>query len=234
MGLGGPPNLNSFVGQSMPLRVIEVDRRRQKVVLSNRVVAEEGRAAQRRETIGTLEEGEVREADRATADRYRRLRGSRRRGRPPARERNLLKRVEKPSEVLKRDQRVQVKILKVDPAQGRISLSMRRLLPDPWSETSKQLAVGKPAKAKVQRIVNGGVVVDLGGDVEGFIPMSELAGRRVAKAEEVVQIGQEVEATVIEIRPRDRRIVLSLRQRRARTGAPTRVTSRSATPRSEP
>jgi small subunit ribosomal protein S1 len=212
VGLGGPPNLNSFVGQSLPLRVIEVDRRRQKVVLSNRVVAEEERAAQRRETMGTLEEGQVREGivrrltdigafvDLGGVD-------------------GLLhvseiswKRVEKPSEVLKRDQKVQVKILKLDPAQGRISLSMRRLQPDPWTEASKQLSVGRPATATVQRIVNGGVVVDLGNDIEGFIPMSELAGRRVQKAEEVVQVGQEVQATVIEIRPRDRRIVLSLRQ----------------------
>ena len=51
-----------------------------------------------------------------------------------------------------------------------------------------ELAVGKPAKATIQRIVNGGVVVDLGSDVEGFIPMSELAGRRVQKAEDPVGV----------------------------------------------
>jgi transcriptional accessory protein Tex/SPT6 len=56
------------------------------------------------------------------------------------------------------------------------------------------------------------VVVDLGNDVEGFIPMSELAARRIGKPDEVVQIGQSIEASIIEVRPRDRRIVLSLRQ----------------------
>jgi 4-hydroxy-3-methylbut-2-enyl diphosphate reductase len=211
VGLGGPPNLNGYVGQVLPLKVIEVDRRRQKVVLSHRIVAEAERQEQRRETIATLVEGQVREGivrrltdigafvDLGGVD-------------------GLLhvseiswKRVEHPSEALKKDQKIQVKILKLDPEQGRISLSMRRLQPDPWQEASREIAVGKPASARVVRVVNGGVVVDLGNDLEGFIPMSELAARRISKAEEVVQVGQTVEATVIEIRPRDRRIVLSLR-----------------------
>jgi transcriptional accessory protein Tex/SPT6 len=212
VGLGGPPNLSSYVGQSLPLRVIEVDRRRQKVVLSHRVVAEQERQSQRRETIATLAEGEVREGivrrmteigafvDLGGVDGLLHV------------SELAWKRIEHPSEVLKVGQKIQVKILKVDPSQGRISLSLRRLQPDPWAEASKQFAVGKTVPATVRRIVSGGVVVDLGGEIEGFIPMSELAARRVGKAEEVVQVGKQIEAAIIEVRPRDRRIVLSLRQ----------------------
>lgn len=212
VGLGGPPNLNAYVGQALPLKVIEVDRRRQKVVLSHRIVAEAQRQEQRRATLESLAEGQVREGivrrltdigafvDLGGVD-------------------GLLhvseiswKRVERPSEVLKKDQKIQVKILKVDPEQGRISLSMRRLQPDPWQEVTRQVSVGKTVSATVLRTVNGGAVVDLGNEVEGFIPMSELSSRRISKADEVVQAGQTVEAMVIEVRPRERRIVLSLRQ----------------------
>jgi len=212
VGLGGPPNLNSFVGQSLPLRVIEVDRRRQKVVLSHRSVAEEERQAQRRETMAGLTDGEVRDGivrrmteigafvDLGGVDGLLHV------------SELAWKRIEHPSEVLKVGQKIQVKILKVDPGQGRISLSLRRLQEDPWAEASKQFSVGKTVPATVTRIVSGGVVVDLGNDVEGFIPMSELAARRVNKAEDVVKVSQSVEAAIIEVRPRDRRIVLSLRQ----------------------
>jgi transcriptional accessory protein Tex/SPT6 len=212
VGLGGPPNLNSFVGQTLPFRVIEVDRRRQKVILSNRVVAEEERQSMRRDLMTTLAEGQTREGivrrlteigafvDLGGID-------------------GLLhvselswKRVEKPSDVLKVGQKIEVKILKVDPEAGRISLSRRKLLPDPWAEASGKFKVGAKASVTVRRFVNGGVVVDLGDEIEGFIPMSELAARRVGKPEEVVQLGQTVEASVIEVRPRDRRIVLSLRE----------------------
>jgi 4-hydroxy-3-methylbut-2-enyl diphosphate reductase len=212
VGLGGPPNLNSFVGQTLPFRVIEVDRRRQKVILSNRVVAEEERQAMRRDLISTLAEGQTREGIvRRLTDigAFVDLGGID----------GLLhvselswKRVEKPSDVLKVGQKIEVKILKVDPDAGRISLSRRKLLPDPWAEASGKFTVGAKAEATVLRFVNGGVVVDLGNEIEGFIPMSELAARRVGKAEEVVQLGQTVEAKVIEVRPRDRRIVLSLRE----------------------
>jgi ribosomal protein S1 len=87
---------------------------------------------------------------------------------------------------------------------------MRRLQPDPWGEISRKYGLGKTVQVPVTRLVSGGAVVQLDNDFEGFIPTSELAPRRISKPEEVVSVGQTVEATVIDTR--DRRIVLSLRQ----------------------
>jgi len=100
----------------------------------------------------------------------------------------------------------------VDPDQGRISLSMRRLSIDPWEEARKKYAIGSTLKVTISRSIEQGAVVDLDEGLEGFIPISELANRRIQNVEEVVQAGQEVEALVIDLRPRERRIVFSMRK----------------------
>lgn len=212
IGLNVPRNLSQFIGRTLRLRVLEVDRRRQTVILSNRQVLEEDRASKRRAALGRLQEGEDREGvvrrltdigafvDVGGID-------------------GLLhvseiswKRVEHPSDLLKVGQKVQVKVLKVDPDNGRISLSMRRLMLDPWEEARKKYPMGATVNVKIASTVAQGAIVELDEGLEGFIPISELAGRRISTPEEVVQPGQEVDAVVIDLRPRERRIVFSLRK----------------------
>lgn len=219
IGLSVPRNLNQYVGRPLKLRVKEVDRRRQTVILSNREIAEEERAEKRRSAISRLEEGQERAGvvrrltdigafvDVGGVD-------------------GLLhvseiswKRIDKPSDVLSVGEKIQVKVLRVDPEAGRVSLSMRRLSQDPWDEIRRKYQEGTIHAVKVARTVPQGAVIELEGGLEGFLPISELAGRRVATVEEVVQPGQEVEALVIDIVPRDRRVVFSIRkmeQRRER------------------
>jgi predicted RNA-binding protein with RPS1 domain len=219
LGLSVPRNLTQYIGRPLKLRVKEVDRRRQTVILSNREIAEEERAEKRRHAIARLEEGQERTGivrrltdigafvDVGGID-------------------GLLhvseiswKRIDKPSDVLNVGDKVQVKVLRVDPQQGRVSLSSRRLTPDPWEEVRRKYVDGSVHTVKVARTVAQGAVIELEGGMEGFLPISELAARRVATVEEVVQPGQDVEALVIDIVPRDRRIVFSLRkleQRRER------------------
>jgi predicted RNA-binding protein with RPS1 domain len=208
--LGGSRNLEPLLGQTLRLQILEVNRSKQTVVLSHRVILESERSARKKETLSELVEGETREGIvRRLTDigAFVDLGGID----------GLLhvseiswRRVEKPSDVLKVGQRVPVKILKLDRDAGRISLSMRRLEPDPWGEISRKYGMGKSVQVTITRLVAAGAVVDLEGGFEGFIPISELAPRRISKAEEVVSVGQAVEATVIDTR--DRRIVLSLRQ----------------------
>jgi predicted RNA-binding protein with RPS1 domain len=212
LGLSVPKNLQQYVGQTLRVRVLEVDRRRQTVIVSNRQVVEEERKDKRRSAMERLEEGQVREGvvrrltdigafvDVGGID-------------------GLLhvseiswKRVDHPKDVLKVGQKVQVKILKLDPATQRISLSMRRLMSDPWEEARKKYQIGSIVKVKIAKTVAQGAVVELEEALEGFIPISELATRRIATPEEVVQPGQEVEALVIDLRPRERRVVFSLRK----------------------
>jgi predicted RNA-binding protein with RPS1 domain len=213
IGLSVPRNLEQFVGRELRLRVLEIDRRRQTVVLTNRQVAEEERASRRKGAIERITEGETRAGvvrrlteigafvDVGGVD-------------------GLLhvseiswKRIEHPSDVLKVGQKVQVKVLRVDPQAGRISLSMRRLMVDPLEEARRKYQVGATVKVKIGSTVQQGAIVDLDEQgVDGFIPISELAPRRINSPDEVVQPGQEVDAAVIDFRPRERRVVFSLRK----------------------
>jgi predicted RNA-binding protein with RPS1 domain len=97
---------------------------------------------------------------------------------------------------------------------------MRRLAIDPWEEVRRKYSIGTIVTGKVGKIVPQGAVVELESDLEGFLPVSELATRRINTPDEVVQVGQELEMLVIDLQLRERRIVLSLRkleQKRERT-----------------
>ena len=103
-------------------------------------------------------------------------------------------------------------VLKTNLEQGRISLGLRQILPDPWMEARERYNPGDMVHGTVTRLVPFGAFVQLEGGIEGIIPNSELSTRRVNKPEEVLQVGDHVEAKVLDIRPEERRMTLSLRQ----------------------
>ncbi len=212
VGTGKARNLEKYVGTELPLKVIEVDRDRRKVVLSHRLATEEERQALRQETLQTLAEGQVRTGvvrritdygafvDIGGVDGLLHI------------SEMSWTRIKHPSDVLKVGDEIQVMVLKTNLEQERISLGLRQILPDPWTEVQSRYAPGDFISGTITRIVPFGVFVQLDGGVEGIIPNQELATRRVAKAEDVVQVGEQVEVKVIEIRPDERRMTLSLRQ----------------------
>lgn len=212
VGSGKLKNLEKFVGQSMPFKVIEVDRERRKVVLSNREAADEERSKQRDETLGSLAEGQIREGvvrrltdygafvDLGGVDGLLHI------------SEMSWTRINHPSEVVKVGQKLQVMVLKLNLREGRVSLGLRQILPDPWEDIKRIHQVGEVIKGTVSRLVPFGAFVQVEGGVEGIIPNSELAVRRVNKPEDVVSVGQEVEVKVIDLRAEERRMTLSLRQ----------------------
>lgn len=212
IGLSVPRNLQQYVGRTLKLRVLEIDRRRQTVILSNKVVAEEERAEKRRNAITRIQEGETRNGtvrrmidigafvDVGGIDGFLHV------------SEISWQRVEKPADVLQVGQKVDVKVLRVDPEHGKVSLSMRRLTPDPWEEVRRTYQPGTTTTVKIIKTVAQGAIVELVGGLEGFIPISELAPRRIATPEEAVQVGQEVEALVLDVQPRDRRVTFSIRK----------------------
>jgi small subunit ribosomal protein S1 len=126
-------------------------------------------------------------------------------------------RVEKPEDMLSLGQEVDVAVLKIEPsAKGdkageRISLSLKALANDPWRETSASLAEGTRVRGKITRLSQFGAFVEIAPGVEGLVHISELgAGRRINHPKEVVSVGQEVEAVVLQVDPERRRIGLSL------------------------
>jgi len=211
-GLAQNVNLQALVGRTLPLRVIEINRRRQVVVLSHRSVLEEQRARRRRETLQALKVGDVREGSvRRLSDIGAFVDVGGVDGLLHVSE-IAWKPVNHPSDALKVGQKVQVLVQRVEPENGRVSLSIRRLTIDPWAEVRKRFAVGKSVKARVTELNSGGAVVELEGGQDAFIPMRELSAGRIRRPEEAVQVGQELEALVIEARDRDRRLILSLRE----------------------
>jgi ribosomal protein S1 len=212
VGSGKVRNLEKYVAQTLPLKVIEVDRDRRKVVLSHRLATEEEREAQRQETLGTLAENQVRTGivrritdygafvDIGGVDGLLHI------------SEMSWTRIKHPSDVLKVGDEIQVMVLKTNLEQGRISLGLRQILPDPWMEARERYNPGDTVQGAVTRLVPFGAFVQLEGGIEGIIPNSELSTRRVNKPEEVLQVGDHVEAKVLDIRPEERRMTLSLRQ----------------------
>ena len=204
-------NLERYVGQSLRLRVLEVDRKSKKVILSHRAVVEEEREKRRQETLGRLQEGVECEGKVRSLTNYGAfidLGGVD----------GLLHvsemawtRVKHPSEVVSVGDTVRVVVLEVDPETDRISLSRCRILPDPWKEVGRKLHVGDTVKVRISRVVRTGAFAQLiEHDIEGFIPIGEMSSKRIAEASDVVRAGQELELKITEMRPNARRMTLSL------------------------
>lgn len=200
-----------FVGQSIPLKVLEVDRGKGRVVLSHRLAVQEARAQARDALLGTLQEGQVVEGSvKRLTDfgAFIDLGGTD--GLLPIGEMSWTY-IKHPSEVLRRNQHVRVQVLRVDRSAGRISLGLKQILADPWQTVTERHRPGDVVRGKVVRTVPAGAFVRLD-DLDAFLPIAELADKRVAKVDDVLKAGEAVEAMVAEIRPEERRMTLSIRK----------------------
>src|SRR5881227_562944 len=119
------------------------------------------------------------------------------------------KRVQHPSEVVKKGDEVDVLILNVDAENKRISLGLKQAQEDPWLRIGETYRVGTELRGRVMRLMDKGVVVDLGSDIEGFVPMSQLGIPDIQQPGDAVKEGQAVELKVLEVDPIHHRIVLA-------------------------
>src|SRR2546425_821953 len=119
------------------------------------------------------------------------------------------KRVQHPSEVVKKGDEVDVLILNVDAENKRISLGLKQAQEDPWLRIGETYPVGTEMRGRVMRLMDKGVVVDLGSDIEGFVPMSQLGIPDIQQPGDAVKEGQAVELKVLEVDPIHHRIVLA-------------------------
>jgi len=204
-------NLERYIGQSLEVRVVEADRESGRVVLSQRRVADEKRATQRTETLRTLEkdmvvEGVVRRitdfgafVDIGGVDGLLHISDL------------CWEPVEKVDDVVKVGQKLQLKVLKYEPETERISLGLKQLGDDPWAFVRRELRDGMLVDSEVLRVEPNGIAVRIARGVDGFIPSSEIANRRAEEQPQIAE-GQTVTAKILEIRLRERSIILSLRQ----------------------
>jgi small subunit ribosomal protein S1 len=120
------------------------------------------------------------------------------------------KRVQHPSEVVKKGDAVDVVILNIDAENKRISLGLKQAEDDPWLKIGETYPIGMELRGRAVRLMDKGVVVDLGNDIEGFVPMSQLGVADIENPGDAVKEGQVLDMKVLEVDPIHHRIVLAV------------------------
>jgi len=121
------------------------------------------------------------------------------------------RKINKPQEVLKKGDEVEAVVLDIDPSQQRISLGMKQLQEDPWSQIDTLYKIGNMVKGTVMKLTSFGAFVELDQGIDGLIHISQLSAERVEKVKDILKVGDELEARVIKIDQEERRIGLSLK-----------------------
>ncbi|HLG50058.1 MAG TPA: S1 RNA-binding domain-containing protein [Chloroflexota bacterium] len=204
--------LGSLVGRDLSVKVLEVNRRRNRLILSERLAVQELRQQRRDQLIAELKEGEIRTGrvtrlcdfgafvDLGGADGLVHV------------SELAWHQVGHPSEVVQVGDEVQVYVLGVDPVRRKISLSIRRAHEEPWATAAERYPVGSLVTARITRLTTFGAFAQLEDGIEGLIHVSELSDRRVAHPRNVVSEGDDVTVRVLRVEPERHRLGLSLRQ----------------------
>jgi small subunit ribosomal protein S1 len=205
-------DMAKMVGTSLPLKVIEINRNRNRLILSERQAVQEAREGRKDELLSALKEGDVRTGrvtsvcdfgafvDIGGADGLVHL------------SEISWSRVKHPSEVLKPGDQVQVYILSVDNERKRIALSIKRTQSEPWTTVSERYHLGQVIEGTITQLASFGAFARIEDGVEGLIHVSEMGDGRVQHPRDVVQEGDVVQARIIRIDPARKRMGLSMRQ----------------------
>jgi len=201
-----------MIGDPINVRVIEVDRNRRRLILSERAASSETRQSLKERVIEELKEGEIR-TGRVTSladfGAFVNINGAD--GLVHLSEISW-ERVQHPSEVLEVGQEVTVKIINIDSEKKRIGLSLRALAEDPWTKKIEKFKVGQLVEGVITRLTKFGAFARLEGGVEGLIHISEIGETRIEHPKERLHEGEVVTLRIIRIDPEQRRIGLSLRK----------------------
>jgi ribosomal protein S1 len=205
-------DLQPFLGQTIRVRVIELDRGKRRAILSRKVVLEEETKQKREALWAEIEEGQVRQGtvksltdfgafvDLGGVDGLLHI------------SEMSWGRIQHPSEVLKEGQEITVKVLRLDREKEKISLGLRQVLPNPWDVAAERYPEGSIVEGKVVRLSNFGAFVELEPGLDGLVHISQLADHRVATPGEVVQVGDHIRVKVLYVDPVAKRISLSKRE----------------------
>jgi len=204
--------LNSVVGTKLRLKIIEIDRRRNRLILSERAAVRMWRKEQKDRLLESLQPGDVRKGivsslcdfgafvDLGGADGLVHL------------SELSWKRVNHPRQILKVGQEVDVYVIDVDPERRRIALSMKRLQQEPWVKVAEKYSVGQVVPATVTKLTDFGAFARLDDYIEGLVHISELSEEHISHPSEVLAEGEQVNLRIIRIEPDRQRIGLSLKR----------------------
>ena len=211
-------DLEGYKGTEIEARVIEMDKNRNNVVLSRRVLLEEGRRAERAEILGKLSRGmRLKGTVSSIVDfgAFVDLGGID--GLVHISELSW-NHVSHPSDVVSVGDEVEVMVLDVDLQRERISLGLKQTTEDPWTKLVEDFPVGSIVEGTVTKIVTFGAFVSIAESIEGLVHISEMASRRIDSPNQVVHVGDKVQVKVIEVNPSRRRVSLSMKAAAAELG----------------
>ena len=206
------PQLPGLVGKTLRLKVIEVNRKRNRAIFSERAASQEIRQQQKQVLMEELEEGSVRQGrisgitkfgafvDLGGADGLIHI------------SELSWQSVRSPEDVVKVGDVVDVYVIKIDKETKRIALSLKRTKPEPWTEIASKYVVGQVTQATITKLATFGAFARIDDTVEGLIHISELSDRIVQHPKEVVKEGDNVAVKIVRIDPERRRIGLSIKQ----------------------
>jgi small subunit ribosomal protein S1 len=205
-------SLQELVGQRIGVKILEVNRKRNRLIVSQKAAFDEDRARQKEELFGKLKVGDDiagKVSGLTTYGAFVNLGAAD----------GLIHiselswdRVANVADVLQVGQDVRVKVIKLDSETSRISLSLRQLGEDPWDHIEKRFPPGALVEGEVTKIKKYGAFLQIGDGIEGLLHISELAWEHVEHTEDVVQVGQKLRVRVLQADRSRRRISLSLKQ----------------------
>ncbi|MDX8364835.1 30S ribosomal protein S1 [Cytobacillus sp. IB215665] len=205
-------DFTEYKGKQLTFKVVELDRDKNRVILSHRAVVEEEIETKKQQLLNTLHEGQVLEGtvqrltnfgvfvDIGGVDGLVHI------------SQLSHNRVEQPAEVVEVGQEVNVKILAVDRDNERISLSIKETLPGPWSNISDKLKAGDILEGTVKRLVSFGAFVEVLPGVEGLVHISQISNSHIGTPHEVLKEDQSVKVKVLDVNEDEKRISLSIKE----------------------
>jgi small subunit ribosomal protein S1 len=209
---GGEPPKEGFIGMEVEFKIIELNRRRNRAIFSERAALQAWKQIQKMRLVQELTEGEIRRGrvtgisnfgafvDLGGADGL--IHISELSWEP----------VKSPDEIVTVGTEIDVFVLRIDRENLKIALSLRRLQPEPWDEIETKFSVGQVVTGTVTKLANFGAFARIDRGIEGLIHISELAHQVIKHPRDVVNEGDELQLKIIRIEPERRRLGLSLKQ----------------------
>ncbi|MGG4441190.1 30S ribosomal protein S1 [Brevibacillus fortis] len=204
-------DFSDYKGKTLALKVVEMDKEKNKVILSHKAVLEDEVKVQKQSIMDKIQVGQVLEGtvqrmtdfgvfvDIGGVDGLVHV------------SELAWNRVDKPSDIVKEGDKVQVKVLKIDRENERIGLSIKETQAGPWANVAEDFKAGSILNGTVKRMVSFGAFIELAPGIEGLVHISQIANRRVNTPSEVLKEGQEVQVKVLDVVPQEQRISLSIR-----------------------
>jgi small subunit ribosomal protein S1 len=205
-------DFSDYKGRTLRLRVKEMDREKNKVILSQKDVLDEEFNAQKKDVLSKISVGQQLDG---TVQRLTQFGAFVDIGGVDGLvhiSEMAWHHVESPGEVVKEGDKVRVQVLKVDPENERISLSIKAAQPGPWQQVAGSIQTGSIVTGTVKRLVAFGAFVEVAPGVEGLVHISQIAHRHVATPQEVLKEGQEVQVKVLDMNVDEKRISLSIKE----------------------